>query len=96
MRRTRRARRRGGGEIGTRCHTAAQREHRQRAFDDFIAVAEALIQTGVTSAAQLGIQGASTGGLLVAACMVQRPELFGAMVFEFLWRTLSGSASTRA
>ncbi|MFM0000335.1 prolyl oligopeptidase family serine peptidase [Paraburkholderia dipogonis] len=73
---------RGGGEFGTRWHTAAQGEHRQRAFDDFIAVAEALIETGVTSAAQLGIQGGSNGGLLVAACMVQRPELFGAVVCE--------------
>ncbi|MFM0720315.1 prolyl oligopeptidase family serine peptidase [Paraburkholderia strydomiana] len=73
---------RGGGEFGTRWHTAAQGEERQRAFDDFIAVAEALIDTGVTSAAQLGIQGGSNGGLLVAACMVQRPELFGAVVCE--------------
>ncbi|WP_233830936.1 prolyl oligopeptidase family serine peptidase [Paraburkholderia sp. ZP32-5] len=73
---------RGGGEFGTRWHTAAQGEHRQRAFDDFIAVAEALIATGVTSAARLGIQGGSNGGLLVAACMVQRPELFGAVVCE--------------
>ncbi|MFL9961347.1 prolyl oligopeptidase family serine peptidase [Paraburkholderia sediminicola] len=73
---------RGGGEFGTRWHTAAQGEHRQRAFDDFIAVAEALISSGVTSAAQLGIQGGSNGGLLVAACMVQRPELFGAVVCE--------------
>jgi prolyl oligopeptidase len=73
---------RGGGEFGTRWHTAAQGEQRQRAFDDFIAVAEALIDTGVTSAAQLGIQGGSNGGLLVAACMVQRPELFGAVVCE--------------
>ncbi|SIT44071.1 Prolyl oligopeptidase [Paraburkholderia ribeironis] len=73
---------RGGGEFGTRWHTAAQGEQRQRAFDDFIAVAEALIDTGVTHAAQLGIQGGSNGGLLVAACMVQRPELFGAVVCE--------------
>jgi prolyl oligopeptidase len=73
---------RGGGEFGTRWHTAAQGEHRQRAFDDFIAVADALISSGVTSAAQLGIQGGSNGGLLVAACMVQRPELFGAVVCE--------------
>ncbi|HZZ05405.1 prolyl oligopeptidase family serine peptidase [Paraburkholderia sp.] len=73
---------RGGGEFGTEWHTAAQGEHRQLAFDDFIAVAEALISTGVTSAAQLGIQGGSNGGLLVAACMVQRPELFGAVVCE--------------
>ncbi|MFM0067171.1 prolyl oligopeptidase family serine peptidase [Paraburkholderia aspalathi] len=73
---------RGGGEFGTQWHAAAQGEHRQRSFDDFIAVAEALISTGVTSAAQLGIQGGSNGGLLVAACMVQRPELFGAVVCE--------------
>jgi len=73
---------RGGGEFGTEWHTAAQGEHRQRSFDDFIAVAEALVSTGVTSAAQLGIQGGSNGGLLVAACMVQRPELFGAVVCE--------------
>ncbi|WP_144112682.1 prolyl oligopeptidase family serine peptidase [Paraburkholderia sp. BCC1886] len=73
---------RGGGEFGTPWHMAAQGEHRQRAFDDFIAVAEALISTGVTTAAQLGIQGGSNGGLLVAACMVQRPELFGAVVCE--------------
>jgi prolyl oligopeptidase len=73
---------RGGGEFGTRWHTAAQGEHRQRAFDDFIAVGEALVSSGVTSAAQLGIQGGSNGGLLVAACMVRRPELFGAVVCE--------------
>jgi prolyl oligopeptidase len=73
---------RGGGEFGTGWHTVAQGEHRQRAFDDFIAVAEALVSSGVTSAGQLGIQGGSNGGLLVAACMVQRPELFGAVVCE--------------
>ncbi|MGF6599491.1 prolyl oligopeptidase [Paraburkholderia sp. GAS448] len=73
---------RGGGEFGTDWHLAAQREDRQRAFDDFIAVAEALIADGVTTAEQLGIQGGSNGGLLVAACMTQRPELFGAVVCE--------------
>ncbi len=73
---------RGGGEYGTGWHLAAQREHRQRAFDDFITVAEALIADGVTTAAQLGIQGGSNGGLLVAACMTQRPDLFGAVVSE--------------
>ncbi|MFM0595905.1 prolyl oligopeptidase family serine peptidase [Paraburkholderia dilworthii] len=73
---------RGGGEFGTRWHTEAQGVQRQRAFDDFLAVAEALVASGVTSAAQLGIQGGSNGGLLVAACMVQRPELFGAVVCE--------------
>ncbi|NYH24568.1 prolyl oligopeptidase family serine peptidase [Paraburkholderia bryophila] len=73
---------RGGGEFGTRWHTEAQGAQRQRAFDDFLAVAVALVASGVTSAAQLGIQGGSNGGLLVAACMVQRPELFGAVVCE--------------
>ncbi|MGY6255274.1 prolyl oligopeptidase family serine peptidase [Paraburkholderia caledonica] len=73
---------RGGGEFGTRWHTAAQGEERQRAFDDFIAVAQTLVANGVTSAAQLGVQGGSNGGLLVAACMVQRPELFGAVICE--------------
>jgi prolyl oligopeptidase len=73
---------RGGGEFGTEWHLAAQGEHRQRSFDDFIAVAQALIDDGVTTAAQLGIKGGSNGGLLVAACMVQRPDLFGAVVCE--------------
>lgn len=73
---------RGGGEYGTAWHVEAQREHRQRSFDDFIAVAEQLVADGYTSAAQLGIKGGSNGGLLVGACMVQRPELFGAVVCE--------------
>jgi prolyl oligopeptidase len=73
---------RGGGEFGSRWHTDAQREHRQRSFDDFIAVAEHLIDSGVTTAAQLGIEGGSNGGLLVAACMVQRPELYGAVLCQ--------------
>lgn len=71
---------RGGGEFGTAWHEAARGPHRQRAFDDFIAVAEDLIASGVTTSAQLGIEGGSNGGLMVAACMVQRPELFGAVV----------------
>ncbi|HTH60371.1 MAG TPA: prolyl oligopeptidase family serine peptidase [Paraburkholderia sp.] len=73
---------RGGGEYGTAWHVNAQREHRQRSFDDFIAVAQQLVADGVTTSAQLGIKGGSNGGLLVAACMVQRPELFGAVVCE--------------
>ncbi|WP_050476299.1 prolyl oligopeptidase family serine peptidase [Herbaspirillum rhizosphaerae] len=73
---------RGGGEFGEQWHQAAQRDMRQRCFDDFIAVAEDLIAAGLTTPAQLGIQGASNGGLLVAACMVQRPDLFGAVVCE--------------
>jgi prolyl oligopeptidase len=73
---------RGGGEFGTQWHLAAQGEHRQRSFDDFIAVSQALVDSGVTTAAQLGIKGGSNGGLLVGACMVQRPDLFGAVVSE--------------
>ena len=73
---------RGGGEFGTEWHLAAQAENRQRSFDDFIAVGEALVADGVTTAAQLGIRGGSNGGLLVAACMVQRPDLFGAVACE--------------
>ena len=63
-------------------HQAALREHRQRAFDDFAAVAEHLIERGLTTPAQLGIQGGSNGGLLVGAVMLQRPGCFGAVVCE--------------
>ncbi|GAB7522183.1 prolyl oligopeptidase family serine peptidase [Paraburkholderia sp. 2C] len=73
---------RGGGEFGPAWHKAALRENRQVAFDDFIAVAQALIATGVTTPKQLGIVGASNGGLLTAACMIQRPDLFGAVVSD--------------
>ncbi len=67
---------RGGGEYGPDWHKAALKENRQRAFDDFIAVAEDLVARGVTSPRRLGIYGGSNGGLLVGAVMVQRPELF--------------------
>ncbi|AOK29669.1 MULTISPECIES: prolyl oligopeptidase family serine peptidase [Burkholderia] len=73
---------RGGGEFGPAWHRAAQRDKRQVAFDDFIAVAEALIATGVTTPEQLAIMGASNGGLLSAVCMIQRPDLFGAVVSD--------------
>ncbi|MBA2664742.1 MAG: S9 family peptidase, partial [Bradymonadaceae bacterium] len=73
---------RGGGEFGPAWHQAALKENRQRAFDDFIAVADDLIARKITSPAHLGIQGGSNGGLLVASVMVQRPELFGAVVCE--------------
>ena len=67
---------RGGGEYGPDWHQAALKENRQRAFDDFICVAEDLIARGVTSPRRLGIYGGSNGGLLVGTVMVQRPELF--------------------
>jgi len=73
---------RGGGEFGPRWHQAALKEHRQRAFDDFIAVAEDLIARGITRARRLGIMGGSNGGLLVGAVLTQRPELFNAVVCQ--------------
>jgi prolyl oligopeptidase len=71
---------RGGGEFGPRWHAAALKENRQRAFDDFIAVAEDLIARKISSPRHLGISGGSNGGLLVGAVMTQRPELFRAVV----------------
>jgi prolyl oligopeptidase len=71
---------RGGGEFGPAWHQAALKEKRQAAYDDFIAVAEDLIRRGVTSPRHLGIRGGSNGGLLVGNMLVQRPDLFGAVV----------------
>ena len=73
---------RGGGEYGPPWHQAALRENRVRAFEDFIAVAEDLVARGITIPARLGISGGSNGGLLVGACAVRRPDLFGAVVCE--------------
>jgi prolyl oligopeptidase len=73
---------RGGGEFGPKWHYAARKEHRQRAYDDFIAVAEDLIARKVTSAKHLGIQGGSNGGLLMGVMLTQRPDLFGAIVCQ--------------
>ena len=71
---------RGGGEYGPSWHAAARKAHRQRAYDDFIAVAEDLIARGVTRPARLGIRGGSNGGLLVGVMLTQRPDLWGAVV----------------
>jgi prolyl oligopeptidase len=71
---------RGGGEFGPAWTQAAKGIRRQTGFDDFAAVAQALVDARVTQPSQLGIYGASNGGLLVSAVMVQRPELFGAVV----------------
>ena len=71
---------RGGGEFGPEWHQSALKENRQRAYDDFIAVGETLISTGVTSSKHLGIRGGSNGGLLVGAVVAQRPDLFNAVI----------------
>ncbi|MEM1139002.1 MAG: prolyl oligopeptidase family serine peptidase, partial [Pseudomonadota bacterium] len=73
---------RGGGEFGPAWHEAARRENRQKSFDDFIAVADDAAARGLTSPAQLGIMGGSNGGLLTGAVMVQRPDLFGAVISQ--------------
>jgi len=70
---------RGGGEFGPRWHEQARKENRQRAYDDFIAVAENLIERKVTSPPHLGIEGRSNGGLLMGVMLTQRPDLFGAI-----------------
>ena len=73
---------RGGGEFGPGWHEAALKRERQRAYDDFIAVAEELVGRGVTNRRRLGIMGGSNGGLLMGAMLVQRPDLFRAVVIQ--------------
>ena len=73
---------RGGGEYGPRWHQAALKANRLRAYEDFAAVAQDLVQRGITVPASLGIQGGSNGGLLVGNMLTQYPELFGAVVVE--------------
>jgi prolyl oligopeptidase len=73
---------RGGGEFGPPWHQAALKGNRQRAFDDFAAVAADLATRRITSAKNLGIYGRSNGGVLTSVTMTQRPDLIGGAVIE--------------
>ncbi len=73
---------RGGGEYGQAWHDAGRLANKQNVFDDAIATAETLIERGWTRPERLAISGGSNGGLLAAACLTQRPDLFGAAVPE--------------
>ncbi len=73
---------RGGSEYGESWHQAGMLDKKQNVFDDFIAAAEWLIENNYTRPTKLAIRGGSNGGLLVAACMLQRPHLYGAVVCQ--------------
>ncbi|PBJ82892.1 S9 family peptidase [Lysobacteraceae bacterium NML93-0399] len=73
---------RGGGEYGPRWHQAALKQNRHKAYEDFAAVAQDMIDHKITSPAHLGIRGGSNGGLLTGNMLTQYPELFGAVVIQ--------------
>lgn len=73
---------RGGGEFGPRWHQAALKEKRHKAYEDFAAVGEDLVERGVTTVPQLGIQGGSNGGLLMGNMYTTYPDRWGAVVCQ--------------
>lgn len=73
---------RGGGEYGPRWHQAALKEKRSNCYNDFIAVAEDLIQRKITSPSYLAIRGGSNGGLLMGNMMILRPDLFQSVICQ--------------
>jgi prolyl oligopeptidase len=73
---------RGGGEFGPEWHQAALKERRQRAYDDFIAVAVGLIRRRITTRRRMGAMGGSNGGLLMGVMLTQRPDMFHAVVCQ--------------
>ena len=73
---------RGGGEFGPKWHLSAIKEHRQKAYDDMIAVSEDLIKRKITSPKHLAVMGGSNGGLLVGVMLTERPDLYNAVVCQ--------------